>query len=346
MKSYLRILFAPIVVSSLLSLAACGPEPAQRTQAKPADAQEQLPVVQEKAPAAAPAPAVVEEPYVAPKAKPKRSVEEAPAKSPVKPRVTNAGNQAAAPARDTAAAASSSGSSASSGPGTLTLPAPIAPPIAAPAPPADNIKDEIKPVATEPPAPRIIGVPSGTLVGVRMIDSVDSETARVGETFKASLDAPIIVDDETVFPVGSEVYVKLSKVQTAGRVSGRSELQLQLDRIFLGKKSYLLESSTYVNTGASQAGKTARSAGIGAAIGAAIGAISGGGKGAVIGGATGAGAGAGVEAIRKGERVRVDSETRLDFRLEEPLEVTLQSPSSIPPQRNNPSGPLRLGTRR
>ena len=230
---------------------------------------------------------------------------------------------------------------ASAAPGTLTLPPPVPPPIAAPAPPPD----EANPVEVEPPAPRVIRVPSGTLVAVRMIDSVDSETARIGETFKASLDEPIKVDNETVFPKGSEVYVKLSKVQAAGRVSGRSELQLQLERIFLGRKSYLLESSTYVSTGASQTGKTARSAGIGAAIGAAIGAISGGGKGAVIGGATGAGAGAGVEAVRKGEQVRVDSETRLDFRLEESVEVTLQFPSPVPSQRNNPSGPLRLGTR-
>ena len=179
-----------------------------------------------------------------------------------------------------------------------------------------------------------------------MIDSVDSATAHVGETFKASLDAPIIVDNETVFPKGSEVYVKLSKVESAGRVSGKSELQLQLDRIFLGKKSYLVESNTYENTGESQGGRTARSAGIGAAIGAAIGAISGGGKGAVIGGATGAGAGAGVEAIRKGEQIRVASETRLDFRLEGPVEVTLQSsPSPNTSQRNNPSAPNRFGTR-
>jgi hypothetical protein len=177
-----------------------------------------------------------------------------------------------------------------------------------------------------------------------MIDPVDSSTASVGETFKASLDQPITFDDETIFPKGSEVWVKLSKVQSAGRVSGRSELQLQLDRISLRGKNYLLESSTYVTTGASQGGRTAKSAGLGAAIGAAIGAVSGGGKGAVIGATTGAGAGAGVEAIRKGEAVRVDSETRLDFRLEDSLEVTL-SPSSTSPQRNNPSEPLRFGTR-
>jgi len=214
--------------------------------------------------------------------------------------------------------------------------------VAQPLPPAPA--DEVKPVQVEPPAAKKVNIPSGTLVSILMIDSVDSETARVGETFKASLEAPVVVDNETVFPKGSEVYVKLSKVQQAGRVSGRSELQLQLDRIYLGRKSYLVQSSTYVSTGASQGGRTAKTAGLGAAIGAAIGAISGGGKGAVIGGATGAGAGAGVEAIRKGEQVRVDSETRLDFRLEDSLEVTLQS-SPTSPQRNNPSGPNRFGTR-
>ena len=226
---------------------------------------------------------------------------------------------------------------------TLTLPAPVPPAVDAPVPPPEPIE-----VKSEPPAPvtRQVTVPKGTPVSIRMIDSVDSATAHVGETFKASLDSPIVVDNETVFPRGAEVYVKLTKVESAGRVSGRSELQLQLDRIFLGNKSYTLESNTFENTGASQGGRTARSAGIGAAIGAAIGAISGGGKGAVIGGATGAGAGAGVEAVRKGEQIRVDSETRLDFQLQNPVEVTIQlpSPTNSSPHRTL-SGPNRFGTR-
>jgi hypothetical protein len=332
MKTHFQLLFLSILVSGML-LSACGPEPNPKLQGKAAESQEPAP-----APAAAPAPAPAAQPQ--PAAAP---VVEAPRPQPVKPkqqttakpapRVVNAPAQAPSPAPVS--------STASSAPGTLTLPAPVAPPVPVPAPPVD----EVKPERVEPPAPRQITVPSGTLVAVRMIDSVDSETARVGETFKGSLDEPIVIDKETVFPKGSEVYVKLSKVQAAGRVSGRSELQLQLDRIYLGKKSYAVQSSTYASTGASQGGKTARSAGVGAVIGAAIGAIAGGGKGAVIGGATGAGAGAGVEAIRKGEEVRVDSETRLDFRLEDSLEVTLQSPSSSSPQRNNPSGPVRFGTR-
>ena len=325
MKSNFQMSLFLILVSSMVWLAACGPAPSSQSQTKAAAASEQAPVDIER-------PVAVEKPRTVPAVtpKPKPVSKEVP-----KPTAASAPKPVNAPAQPTTPAHSTA-STLSTG---LTLPAPVAPPIDAPVPPTD----ETKPVVVEPPAPRQVRVPSGTLVAVRMIDSVDSETAHVGETFKASLDAPVVIDNETVFPKGSEVYVKVSKVQSAGRLSGRSELQLQLDRIFLGRKSYMLQSNFFVNTGASQAAKTAKTSGLGAAIGAAIGAISGGGKGAVIGGATGAGAGAGVEAVRKGERVRVESETRLDFRLEESLEVTV-APSS-PSQRNNPSGPPRLGTR-
>ena len=78
-----------------------------------------------------------------------------------------------------------------------------------------------------------------------MVDSIDSGTDHVGQSFKATLESPITVDNDTVFPKGAEAYVKLTKVESAGRLSGRSELQLQLDRIFLGKTSYQLETSTY-----------------------------------------------------------------------------------------------------
>src|SRR5262249_42462347 len=245
MKTHFQLLFLSILVSGML-LSACGPAPNPKLQGKSAESQEPAP-----APAAAPAPAPAPQPQ--PSAAP---VVEAPRPLPVKPKQQT---QTAKPAPRVVNAPASAPSptpvsnTASAAPGTLTLPAPVAPPVPVPVPPVD----EVKPERVEPPAPRQVTVPSGTLVAVRMIDSVDSETARLGETFKASLDEPIIVDKETVFPKGSEVYVKLSKVQAAGRVSGRSELQLQLDRIYLGKKSYLVQSSTYATTGASQGGRTA-----------------------------------------------------------------------------------------
>jgi hypothetical protein len=50
-------------------------------------------------------------------------------------------------------------------------------------------------------------------------------------------------------------------------------------------------------------------------LGAIIGAAAGGGKGAAIGAGSGAAVGTGAEVIGKGQRVKVPSETRLDFTL-------------------------------
>jgi hypothetical protein len=51
-------------------------------------------------------------------------------------------------------------------------------------------------------------------------------------------------------------------------------------------------------------------------LGTIIGAIAGGGKGAAIGLGSGAAVGAGAEILTKGQRVRIPSETRLTFVLE------------------------------
>ena len=180
------------------------------------------------------------------------------------------------------------------------------------------------PIAVPEPVARHFTIPSGTLIGIRMIDAVDSKTGHVGQTFHASLDAPITVDNQVVGAKGADVYVKLTEVQSAGNLKGQSELKLQLDRILIEKKAYSVESNVFQTVGAAQGAKTAKAVGIGTAIGAAIGAIAGGKKGAIIGAGTGAGAGVGIEAATKGEQVRVESESRLDFRLERPLEVTLR----------------------
>jgi hypothetical protein len=60
-----------------------------------------------------------------------------------------------------------------------------------------------------------------------------------------------------------------------------------------------------------------------AGVGAAIGAIAGGGKGAAIGAGVGAGAGTAAQVFIKGKQVKIPSETKLDFTLEQSVEITL-----------------------
>lgn len=59
-----------------------------------------------------------------------------------------------------------------------------------------------------------------------------------------------------------------------------------------------------------------------AAIGAAIGAIAGGGKGAAIGAGVGGAAGAGTVLATRGEDASLPSETRVTFRLKNPVTIT------------------------
>ena len=230
--------------------------------------------------------------------------------------------------------------------------APVPAPAPAPVPAPVNVSPAPVPVPianipSAPPAPitREIVIPSGTLVALRMIDAVDSKTDHVGQTFKASLDAPVIVNGVTIIPKGSDAFVKLSKVETAGNLSGRSEINLQLDRLYVNNKSYTVESNTYESVGESQGKKTVKQTGIGAGIGAVIGAIAGGKKGAAIGAGVGGGAGAATTAIQDSEQVRVEPEAKLTFRIEQPLNVTiLTNGSATSGGRTSPlpiSGPAR-----
>ncbi len=173
-----------------------------------------------------------------------------------------------------------------------------------------------------PPQPKTVEISSGTTITVRMIDSIDSSINHTGEIFRASLDAPIVVDNEVVVPAGTDVFVKLVQAKSAGRLAGRSELGLELVRMQFQGKPYALASAQYQQTGASRGKRTAETIGAGAAIGAAIGAIAGGGKGAAIGAGVGGATGTGIQVATKGQQVKIPSETKLDFRLEQPVEVT------------------------
>jgi len=201
-----------------------------------------------------------------------------------------------------------------------TVPAPL------PQPPAVDPEPEARPpivVSSEPPEPttRQITIPAGTQIAVRTIDSVDSKTDDVGQTFRASIDSALLVDGQVVLPKGGDVYLRLAQVSSAGDLRGRSELRLELSRIYVAKKAYTVQSNPYEAAGEAQGTKTAKKAGIGAALGAAIGAIAGGKKGALIGAGVGAGAGTGTVLATKGKELRYPPETKLSFTLANSLDL-------------------------
>jgi hypothetical protein len=213
--------------------------------------------------------------------------------------------------RPSAKPSSSQAGGTSSAPVSAASPEPTGPSSVAPSAPPP------------PPPPRVITIPEGTSVQVQMIDSVDSATGKIGDTFLASLAAPIVVNNEVIIPKDADVYVKLASAKTSGKFTGQSELTLGLDSVKFRGTSYPLNSSTFQQVGESRGKDTAKKTAIGAAIGTAIGAIAGGGKGAAIGAGIGAGSGAATQVFMKGKQVKVPSETKIDFQLEQPVDVTV-----------------------
>jgi hypothetical protein len=156
-----------------------------------------------------------------------------------------------------------------------------------------------------------------------MIDRIDSSRNRPGEEFAGTIDAPVVVDDRVVIRRGADARVRLVESRSAGRMTGRSELHVELVSLAIGAQSYTVETGMIEKAGASRGKRTAATVGGGAALGALIGAIAGRGKGAAIGGAVGAGAGTAVQASTKGEQVQIPPETKLDFTLKSPLTLTM-----------------------
>jgi hypothetical protein len=173
-----------------------------------------------------------------------------------------------------------------------------------------------------PPPPPVTGIqiPTGTPITVRMIESVDSNVARLGQTFRASVDEPVSVNGQTVIPRGADAVVKLVEDQQSGKFQGKTVLTLALMGITINGQTIDTTTGAVSQASSSRGARTAGVVGGGTALGAIIGALAGGGRGAAIGAASGAAVGAGAQVITKGQQVKIPSETRLNFTLQQPIQ--------------------------
>ena len=166
-----------------------------------------------------------------------------------------------------------------------------------------------------------IELPQGTVLTVRMIDPVDSQVNRVGETFRASIDEPVVLGSQQVIPRGADVVVKLVDDKQSGKIAGKTILTLDLVSVAVNGKVVDVNTQAVTRESSSRTGRSEKVIGGTAALGAIIGALAGGGKGAAIGAASGAGVGTAAQVATKGQRVHIPSETRLTFTLEYPMRI-------------------------
>lgn len=167
-------------------------------------------------------------------------------------------------------------------------------------------------------------VPAGTQITVRTNQDIDSSRDHVGQKFSATVESQVVEGNHIAIPRFCDARLRLVNVQNAGRLRGRSKVQLQLVSITVRGKPYAVDTSTITKQAASSRGKqTAKKAALGAVMGGIIGAITGGGKGAAIGAGAGAAGGTGVQAVTKPQPARIPAEGILDFTVQSPISITV-----------------------
>jgi hypothetical protein len=194
-------------------------------------------------------------------------------------------------------------------------PPPVQPPAGFPQPGAN----------VAPPPPHVVTIAAGTNLVVRLAEQLSSNRATAGDAFRATLDQQVVLDGFIIVEKGSAVRGKVVTAEKAGHMTGKSELALELTEINTtdGQTVYV-RTSDVTRQGPSSTGENAAKVGGGAALGAIIGALAGGGKGAAIGAGVGGAAGTGVMLSTRGKPTVLPVETRLTFRIDEPVSITEQ----------------------
>jgi Protein of unknown function (DUF3300) len=175
----------------------------------------------------------------------------------------------------------------------------------------------------------------GTEIQVQLQGQLDTGRTQAGEEFSATLAERVRLENEAVWPRGTQVKGRVVEVVSSGRLKRPASITLQLTQI--GNSP--IETETEQFDGKSHAGRNVALIGGGATAGAILGGIAGGGKGALIGTAVGAGAGTATAAATGKQEIVLPAETSLAFvvagvtaRAPEPSGPVFESNESAQPQ--------------
>jgi hypothetical protein len=186
------------------------------------------------------------------------------------------------------------------------------------------------------PAPRLFSVPAGTRFRARINDTLSSKTARVGQTFTATVAEPVYSSTGAlVVPEGSTLTGRVDAVRPAAKGGKPGTIDVSFrrlrtpngtSRVINGTMTDLQSDDAKTDTEGTASGDRMKHRklifiGGGGAGGAILGAAIGGGKGALIGGLLGAGGGYLGQKLTKGEEAEVRSGTEFGVYLNQAISL-------------------------
>ncbi|HET9029392.1 MAG TPA: hypothetical protein VFN49_04380 [Candidatus Aquilonibacter sp.] len=112
-----------------------------------------------------------------------------------------------------------------------------------------------------------VTVPGGTNVPIRMVDTISSGTANVGDTFEFKADDNVVVNGWVVIARGAEGRGEITKVDHAGGNGHPGSLGLQLDYVYaVDGEKIRLSSDSKSNVGEQKKGGSSTATLVGYAL--------------------------------------------------------------------------------
>ncbi len=161
-------------------------------------------------------------------------------------------------------------------------------------------------------------IPTGTELDVRLLNSLNSDTAQVEDRFEGTTLVDLTIDGRVAVPAGSVMRGVVSGVEPATRTNRTGKMTVSFDQVTVQGRSYPIRATVTEAIESDGIKGEAGRIGAGAGVGAIIGGILGGFKGALAGILIGGG---GTIAATEGKDVKLDQGTVLRVRFDSPVTI-------------------------
>lgn len=148
-------------------------------------------------------------------------------------------------------------------------------------------------------------LPTGTALKMKLETTLATFSNHAGDPFQARVTEAVVLNGQTIIPVGTTVQGRVTKTNEPRRIAGKPTISLFPEALVLPNGDRFMLNATLVDTsrgrgtdvntegqfkGAGHDGKDLTEIGMGTGGGMLVGGLAGGGQGLLIGGAIGAGA--------------------------------------------------------
>ena len=102
---------------------------------------------------------------------------------------------------------------------------------------AKNGTEATKPVA------EVITIPAGTVVHVRLSESLSSKDSLAGQGFSATIAEPVTVGGKSVIAAGAEAHGQVVDAKSMGHFKGGALLEVRLDSITIKGRAHAVQTA-------------------------------------------------------------------------------------------------------